>query len=61
MQKKLTGSATLFLRFVGVAPGGGKQAMFGSDWGDRRGYAVVAARKTIYNLNANLRLNLQVS
>ena len=28
---------------VGVAPGGGKQAMLGIGWGKRRGYAVAAA------------------
>lgn len=32
-----------FSRFLGIAPGGGKQAMFDSEWGERRGYAIVAA------------------
>ncbi len=30
-------------RYLGIAPGGGKESMFGMDWGQRKGYAVVAA------------------
>ena len=44
---------------VGVAPGGGRQAMLGLDWGDRRGYAIAAdtARVPVivmYTENINL-------
>ena len=44
---------------VGVAPGGGKQAMLGLGWGRRRGYAIAAATArvpivTMYTENINL-------